>query len=713
MRRARLLVAGALLVGAGGWLAALGGDEQPSPAVAVAADPPHFSPGHSPGIHDMTRLVPAVEVQQAGAVINAYRLVISGEDGRPVRTMERSGEPIPDVVPRLLIDLGLQERASVAVPVFFTWDGRNDAGDRVPEGLYRFVLEVTDDFGNTGRSEPRHVMVDDTPPSVAVETEYLIFSPDGDGSRDKLPILQSGSSEVRWSGQFLDRTGTVVRTFLWTDGPPADFLWDGRDDDERVLPDGTYRYRMSARDLAGNAAVVTVDRIVIDTATRRLEIDVAMPAFSPNGDGVLDEMSFPVTIDAGDMLLDWTAEVRDADERLMRTMSGRGPVPQPLRFDGHDDEGGVIAEGAYTLVLSARYANGSTRVVSSPPFRLDVTPPDAFVQLHYDVVSPNGDGVRDVLLVTQEASGDGTWLVSIMDERGEPVWSEHTEEASDTFRWDGRDGLGTPVADGRYLYELSGRDGAGNEFSSGPLAFTVDTREATASLRAARTHFSPNGDGIQDTVEIVPELSVTDSIESAQPRDRRRCRHRLVSGSRPDGGRTLRVDGPGRRRQAVSGRRVLDAARGALHQRQRRCRRSRAGHAGHDVPDDRGEHGRPGVLARRRRRQGGAAHQAGVERRGAVGGALHRPGGRGGRHRELAGPGGRLPLGRHGRSGDTRRGRDVPVRGHGHGRRWQQHHRTPARDTAGHAADRGAGGHRRRLPDRRRRSVLSQRGRRT
>ncbi len=515
--RARLLIVGALLVGATGWLAALGGDEQPAPAVAVNADPPHFSPAHSPGEHDTTRLVTAVDVQQVGAVVTAYRLVISDEAGRPVRTMDGdSGEPIPDAVPRLLIDLGLQEPASIEVPESFTWDGRDDRGARVPEGVYRFVLEVTDDFGNTGRSEPRQVMVDDTPPTVTVEAEYLIFSPDGDRSRDNLPILQTGSSEVRWSGRFFDRVGAVVRTFVWADGPPADFLWDGRDNDGRLLPDGTYRYRMSALDPAGNDTVVTVDGIVIDTATRRLEIDLALPAFSPNGDGVLDEMTFPVTIDVDDGLVDWQAEVRDADAWVMHTMSGPAPVPQPLRFDGRNDEGAVIAEGDYTLVLSARYANGSTRVVASPPFRLDVTPPDAFVQLHYETISPNGDGIRDDLLVTQEASGDGAWLVSITDERGAPVWSERAPIASATFRWDGRDSLGRRVADGRFLYELSGRDGAGNGFSSGPLAFTVDTREATASLQAGGTHFSPNGDGIQDTVEIAPDLSVTDSIESAQ-----------------------------------------------------------------------------------------------------------------------------------------------------------------------------------------------------
>ena len=191
-------------------------------------------------------------------------------------------------------------------------------------------------------------------------------------------------------------------------------------------------------------------------------------------------------------------------------------------------------------------------------------------------------------------------------------------------------------------------------------------------------------------------------------RDRRRRRHRLVSRSRSDSDRALRVDRPGRRRHRVSGRRLLGSARGALRQRIRRGRRRRTDHARCDVSDDRGEHGRPAVLAGRRRRQGRAAHRAGIEQRGDMGGSLHRPGGCGGRHRELAGPGGRLPLERHGRSGDARGGRDLPVRGHGHGRGRQQRYRGSAGHTPGHASDRGRRRRRGSQPDRRRRHLLAQ-----
>lgn len=517
LRPARGVAPAALLLCAAGWAAALGGQEQPPPAVSVTADAPHLSPASSPGVRDTTNLVTAVEIQQAGGVAKAYRLVIGDERGRTVRTIAGGdGEPVPDFFGRAMIDVGLQERPSVVVPASIPWDGRGDDGALVPDGIYSYVLSITDDYGNVGISEPRRVMVDNTPPAVTVSPEYRVFSPDGDGNRDDLPVLQSGSSEVRWVGRFLDAAGNVVRTYRWTDGRPADFRWDGRDDGGAPAPDGVYRYRISARDLAGNDAEVTVGELRIDTAVRRIGIDLETPAFSPNDDGVQDEMRFPVTVNPPEGVVNWRAEVRDADGRVMRTMTGPAPMPPRIRFDGRDDRGAVIPEAVYTLLLSAFYENGGARFVESPPFRLDVTPPDAFVRLRYDRFSPNGDGVRDLLPATQEASGAAAWLVTIADERGDPVWSRHLEDVNATLEWDGRDNRGEPVADGNYTYVLSARDGAGNAFSSRPLLFTIDTRETPVVLTTGGTHFSPNGDGVRDTIRIAAELAITDTIESLQ-----------------------------------------------------------------------------------------------------------------------------------------------------------------------------------------------------
>ena len=334
------------LLGVPGLAVALGGEEQQPPAASVRADIPHISPAYSRGVRDVTTLVPVIEIYQLGSVVKAYRLVISDEGGRPVRTVEgNDGEPIPGFISRLFIDLGLEKRTSVEVPEFFSWDGRDDAGKPVLEGIYSFVLEITDDYGRRGISEPRQLMVDNTPPLVTATVEYNIFSPNGDGLKDALPVLQSGSSEVRWIGQFLSASGEIVRTLSWTDGRPSDFLWDGQNDVGDILPDGTYGYRISSIDLAGNDTTVMVEGIIIDTAGRRLAIDLETPAFSPNGDGVQDELQFRVTIDREESLESWRAEVRNLEGQVVRTITTSGSVPDPLRFDVRNNGGEVIPEG--------------------------------------------------------------------------------------------------------------------------------------------------------------------------------------------------------------------------------------------------------------------------------------------------------------------------------------------------------------------------------
>ncbi len=492
----------------------LGGGESPQPAVAVYADVYHISPGSSAGINDYTTLVPVVEIQQARGVEKAYRLVISNRAGRLIRTIaDDDGVPIPGFLERILIDLGLQERSFITLPAVFVWDGTDEDGEFVAEGTYRYVLEITDDYGSTGISEPRELMVDNTAPVVTVVPEYTIFSPDGDGSRDILKIAQTGSLEARWTGEILDQAGRVLRTVNWSDSSPADFIWDGRDENGHLIQDGTFSYRIFSTDLAGNSTLFTFNDLRIDTVPKQIAIDLETAAFSPNDDGVQDEMLFPVTIGEPESLVGWRAEVLDLQGDVVRTMVEMSSAPNPLRFDGRGEDGKVLNEGTYTLLFSGLYENGSTGVVESEPFELDVTAPQAFVALHYDVFSPNGDGVRDVILVEQETSGVGPWLSLVADGRGRVVRSEHVTDPNGTFSWDGRDDSGSPVSDGVFTYVLASRDAAGNDFSSQPLIFTVDTRETSVELRVGRRYFSPNGDGIKDRVEIEPLLSVTESID--------------------------------------------------------------------------------------------------------------------------------------------------------------------------------------------------------
>ena len=78
------------------------------------------------------------------------------------------------------------------------WNGRDDDGNAVPDGLYRYAVKATDRAGNIGGSAPLEVRVDTrtTPLSLAVDPPY--FSPNDDGVKDSARL--AAPRELAWDG---------------------------------------------------------------------------------------------------------------------------------------------------------------------------------------------------------------------------------------------------------------------------------------------------------------------------------------------------------------------------------------------------------------------------------------------------------------------------------------------------------------------------------
>ena len=73
--------------------------------------------------------------------------------------------------------------------------------------------------------------------------------------------------------------------------------WDGTDDEGNAIPDGIYKYRLGARDSAGNDAVVTEGNCVLTTVYMEIDDTLITPnPFSPDGDDVVDTVSTSFTV---------------------------------------------------------------------------------------------------------------------------------------------------------------------------------------------------------------------------------------------------------------------------------------------------------------------------------------------------------------------------------------------------------------------------------
>jgi flagellar hook assembly protein FlgD/outer membrane protein OmpA-like peptidoglycan-associated protein len=445
--------------------------------------------------------------------VKGFRFVVQNSVGTAVRTiLNKEDRPENRDFKGIMARLAYVKKG-ITIPPTIRWDGKSDAGAMVPDGAYRYFVEAWDDNDNVGKSGIGTVVVDNTAPSVAVSAPYLIFSPNGDGNKDTLPLEQSGSVEDKWAASIRTIAGEEVKSLAWENAAPAAFQWDGKNRDGITTPDGVYAYSVTATDRAGNSGSAQLVNIIVDTEATPAQLAIDLSFFSPNGDGAKDAVSFGVKAPATG-IEKWSLVVSDKTGPR-RTFSGKLSVPETMVWDGKDDAGAVLPEGGYTAKLDILYVNGNNPKAESPVITIDVTPPSAAAKAEYDVFSPNGDGNKDTVTIFQDTSEELFWTGTVKDsadrEARATVWRG---KADPKWAWDGRGESGAPLPDGGYRYSLATTDRAGNTGASQPLSLRIDTSETPVRVSTDLTYFSPNADGVKDRVRIIPSLRVTAGVDS-------------------------------------------------------------------------------------------------------------------------------------------------------------------------------------------------------
>ena len=394
-----------------------------------------------------------------------------------------------------------------------TWNGRDESGALVAEGVYDVQLYVLDSSDNRTEVDVESFVIDVTPPEAKLmPPEEKIFSPNGDGVADVFIIQQEGSEEAEWKGSITSAAGQTVREYIWTDAGPGDVLWDGSNEVGTKVDDGLYLYTLQSTDLAGNSSPeYRVEDITVNAATPAIAMELSSLSFSPNGDGVLDTITVDAVIQNSDEVVSWSASVLSESRRTVVEIEAVGAVPPRYVLTGYGEDGRRMPEGFYTLAYSVTYVNGFS-ATAERRIHLDVT--DPVVEIKYDsVFSPNGDGQNDFNDVAIIPSEDVAWEGRILDASGRGVIEGSGEQLIRQFRWDGRGLDGEVLADGSYFVKGVFTDRAGNIFVPDPMEIRIDNREVSVALTVPKG-FSPNGDGKDDLLPVIIEPSLDADIAS-------------------------------------------------------------------------------------------------------------------------------------------------------------------------------------------------------
>ncbi len=234
------------------------------------------------------------------------------------------------------------------IPATLAWNGLDDAGAALPDGVYTYVMAATDDVGNSNATAEQMVRLENAPPEVALSALPLLFAP-GTNSAKNQTVFQLDAKDplagfASWKLTVTNsKDGVLAKSFAGLGKPPKSFPWDGKTGHGVVVPDGRYLALLSVTNEVGTtgkspelALTVDTSKPVIHVKAQTEQLSELVPQISVSQDADKDiviSLASEILFDVG------RAEIKSrADATLMKAVDLiRRYKDRRVRIEGHAD----------------------------------------------------------------------------------------------------------------------------------------------------------------------------------------------------------------------------------------------------------------------------------------------------------------------------------------------------------------------------------------
>jgi flagellar hook assembly protein FlgD len=344
-----------------------------------------------------------------------------------------------------------------------------------------------------------------------VEDGTGAFSPNGDGSQDAFPLSLRLSESASWTLKVRDDDGAILATANGT-GETAALTWSPA---SGSVPDGTYRWVLTADDEWDNGPSEADGPVVVDTRAPNVSVADAdgttVPQFTPNGDGSRDTIGFAVSSDEPGTV---TGAAKDAAGTTTGSFGiSVGASGGTLTWDGRTPGGSWAKDGIHTIRIVARDRAGNASAAQTRTVELYGAL--GFVKTSTSLFFPQ-DGDALAKTATQSfvlrSAATVTWVMT--DAAGTPVRTMKTEAAlaagTYTFAWNVRNDAGAYVPRGLYYVSVTATNGT-----------QTSTQRTSVRADAFRVTFSDTtparGQKVTITATTAEALSTSLKVRVYQP----------------------------------------------------------------------------------------------------------------------------------------------------------------------------------------------------
>ncbi len=322
-----------------------------------------------------------------------------------------------------------------------------------------------DDFENASQSPLGDVFSGGSQPTGVDSITFSNdpFSPDSDGTKDSTLITVSADTGQTLYLNIYNETNTIVRTGmpLSANGGSYTATWQGKDDGNSVVPDGTYRFKVSIE--SSGAAVnesETTGTVVVDTA-------------APTGS--------TITINSGDSYTNSTTvtlalSATDDSDKKMRFKNSGGSWTDWEDFQNSKTWTLTSTDGSKTVYFQAKDTAGNIATEQTDSIILDTTAPSQVnitITGKGDTPSTHTNDVSVTLSISAEDATSGVQYMKLSNDMdfSDVSWINYTTSKEWTLN----------SGDGTKTVYIKVKDRVGKESSIYLDNITLDTTAPTLS----------------------------------------------------------------------------------------------------------------------------------------------------------------------------------------------------------------------------------------
>jgi outer membrane protein OmpA-like peptidoglycan-associated protein len=295
---------------------------------------------------------------------------------------------------------------------------------------------------------------------------------------------------------------------------PEYITWNMVDDDGGTVRDGNYVYEFYTGDKNNLYTLKVKGRIIVDTMPPLLRVTARDTTFSPNEDEIKDSIIIDTKAEPD---IEWTCKISTPEGIVVKRVELGTDIPAVFEWDGKGENGSILPEGVYNISFSGQDRAGNITVETIPEVTLDTRERSAAVDVDNPIFSPNQDGLLDSVTFSpllSDRTRIDTWDLIVQTVKGETAKRfRGVRYIPQTIEWDGVPQWGKGfekeediLPSGKYFYFLKVIYRSGVNTYSFKKELTIDIDNPDIDVEVSPEYFSPDGDGIDDIMYIIPEI---------------------------------------------------------------------------------------------------------------------------------------------------------------------------------------------------------------